>query len=66
MDSDCESCYYRNGDVIWTGGKLNDCEARGKVMKSDGIRLPNDRVIKSIHKDSSYEYLGISHSDQVL
>ena len=33
---------------------------RGKVIKSDG------RVIKSILKENSYEYLGILHSDQVL
>ena len=39
---------------------------KGKVMKSDGIRLPNDRVIKSIHEESDYRYLGISYSDQVL
>ena len=32
---------------------------RGKVTKSDGIRLPDDRVIKSIHEENGYRYLGI-------
>ena len=39
---------------------------RGKVTKSDGIRLPDDRVIKSIHEENGYRYLGILESDQVL
>ena len=39
---------------------------RGKVTKSDGIRLPDDRVIKSIHEENGYRYLGILQSDQVL
>ena len=29
---------------------------RGKVTKSDGIRLPDDRVIKSIHEENGYKY----------
>ena len=39
---------------------------RGKVTKSDGIRLPDDGVIKYIHQESGYKYLGILQSDQVL
>ena len=39
---------------------------RGKVTKSDGIRLPDDRMIKSIHGENGYRYLGILQSDQVL
>ena len=39
---------------------------RGKVTKSDGIRLPDDRVIKSIHEENGYRHLGILQSDQVL
>ena len=39
---------------------------RGKVTKSDGIRLPDDRVIKSIDEENGYRYLGILQSDQVL
>ena len=39
---------------------------RGEMTKSDGIRLPDDRVIKSIHEENGYKYLGILQSDQVL
>ena len=39
---------------------------RGKVTKADGIRLPDDRVIKSIHGENGYRYVGILRSDQLL
>ena len=31
---------------------------RGKVTKTDGIRLPDDRVIKNLEKGKSYKFLG--------
>ena len=36
------------------------------MTKSDGVRLPDDKVIKSIHEEKGYKYLGILQSDQVL
>ena len=31
---------------------------RGKVTKTDGIRMPDDRKIKNLEKGKSYKYLG--------
>ena len=39
---------------------------RGKITKTDGIRMPNDREIKNLERDKSYKYLGVLESDQML
>ena len=39
---------------------------RGKIVKSDGIQLPNGKVIKSLEKGESYKYLGVLEADEVM
>ena len=36
---------------------------RGKVVKSEGIKLPEDKVIRSLREDEEYKYLGILRAD---
>ena len=38
---------------------------RGRVVKSDGIELPNDKKIRSLEQDDSYKYLGILQSNEI-
>ena len=38
---------------------------RGKVTKTDGIRMTVDREIKNLKKGKSYKYLGVLESDQM-
>ena len=38
---------------------------RGKIVNSDGIQLPNDKVIKSLEGES-YKYLGVLEADEVM
>ena len=35
-------------------------------MKSHGIHLPNDKVIKSLEEGESYKYLGVLEADEVM
>ena len=37
-----------------------------KIVKSDGIELPNDKVIKSLEEGESYKYLGVLEADEVM
>ena len=39
---------------------------KGKVSKSDGIKLPDDKVIRSIHEENGYKYLGVLQLDRVM
>ena len=39
---------------------------KGKIVKSDGIQLPNDKVIKSLEEGESYKYLGVLEADVVI
>ena len=39
---------------------------KGKIVKSDGIQLPNDKVIKSLEEGESYKYLGVLEADEVM
>ena len=39
-------------------------QKRGKVVRSEGIKLPNEKVIKSL-QDKGYKYLGILQVDKV-
>ena len=39
---------------------------RGNIIKSDGIVLPDDTVIKAMNEGDSYKYLGIVEADQIL
>ena len=36
-----------------------------KIVKSHGIHLPNDKVIKSLEEGESYKYLGVLEADEV-
>ena len=55
--------------VPWTFG-LEWCAVlvmkKGTVSQSDGIRLPDDEVIKSIHEENIYKYRGILQLDKVM
>ena len=39
---------------------------KGKIVKSDGIQLPSDKVIKSLEEGESYKYLGVLEADEVI
>ena len=39
---------------------------RGKIVKSEGIELPEGKVIKSLQEGESYKYLGILEADRFL
>ena len=39
---------------------------KGKIVKSDDIQLPNDKVIKSLEEGESYKYLGVLEADEVI
>ena len=39
---------------------------KGKIVKSDGIQLPNNKVIKSLEERESYQYLGVLEADEVM
>ena len=39
---------------------------KGKMVKSDGIQLLNDKVIKSLEEGESYKYLGVLEADEVM
>ena len=39
---------------------------RGKIIKLDGIELPNDKVIKSLEEGESYKYLDVLEADKVM
>ena len=39
---------------------------KGKIVKSVGIELPGDKVIKSLQEGESYKYLGILEADKFL
>ena len=39
---------------------------KGKIVKSDGIALPNEKVIKSLKKGKSYKYLVVLEADEVM
>ena len=38
---------------------------RGKVVKSEGIKLPEDKVIRSLREDEEYKYLGILQNEKM-
>ena len=39
---------------------------RGNIIKSDGIVLLDDTVIRAMNEGDSYKYLGIMEADQIL
>ena len=39
---------------------------KGKIVKSDGIQLLNDKVIKSLEEGESYKCLGVLEADEVM
>ena len=38
---------------------------RGKGIKSDGINMPDDKVIKSLKEDEGYKYLDVLQANEV-
>ena len=38
---------------------------RGKVVKSEGIKLPDNRKMRSLNENEEYKYLGILQADQI-
>ena len=39
---------------------------KGKIVNSDGIQLPNEKVIKLLEDGESYRYLGVLEADEVI
>ena len=48
---------------------INKCAAlvlkRGKVVRCEGIEMPNNQVIKSLGEGEGYKYLGMLEADGV-
>ena len=40
-------------------------DEKGKILKSDGIELAKEKVIKSLKEGESYKYLGVLEADEV-
>ena len=38
---------------------------KGKVIKSEGIRLPDNRKMRYLDENEEYKYLGILQADQI-
>ena len=38
---------------------------RGKIVESDGITLPDDKMIRNLKEDESYKYLGVQELDDI-
>ena len=41
-------------------------DEKGKIVNSDDIQFPNDKVIKSLEEGESYKYLGVLEVDEVI
>ena len=52
--------------VISADISMNFGLEKGKVSNSDGIRLPDDKVIRSIHEENGYKYRGVLQLDNVM
>ena len=39
---------------------------KGKIAKSKGIKLPNEKVITTLEEAESYRYLGVLEGDKVM
>ena len=40
-------------------------QKRGKVVRSEGIKLPDNKVIKALQDNKDYKYLGLLQVDKV-
>ena len=38
---------------------------RGKLVKSDGIKLPDGKEMKSLNEGDGYKYLGVTEADEI-
>ena len=38
---------------------------RGKTVEAKGVKLPDERKIRSLKEDESYKYLGVLKSDDL-
>ena len=38
---------------------------RGKLVKSDGIKLPDGKEMKSLNEGDGYKYLGVTETDEI-
>ena len=38
---------------------------RGKIVESDGITLPDDKMIRNLKEDESYKYLSVQELDDI-
>ena len=38
---------------------------RGKLVKSDGIKLPDEKEVKSLNEGDGYKYLGVTEADEI-
>ena len=66
--SDSNRLYFQYNDIKMEFD-INKCAIlvlkRGKMVKSEGIKLQEDKVIRSLKEDKEYKYLGILQSDQI-
>ena len=56
-------------DDIGTEFGLDKCAViiikRGKQIEADGVRLPDEKKIRSLKEDESYKYLGVLEVDDL-
>ena len=53
------------GNEIWNLKMCPFLIKRGKVIKSEGIKLPDDKIIKALHNRQAYKYLGVLEADNI-
>ena len=39
---------------------------KGKIVKSDGIQVLNDKVMKPLEEGETFKYLGVPEADKVM
>ena len=69
LDSIFQTVTIFSEDIGFQFG-INKCPLlvmkKGKIVKSDSIQLPNDKVIKSLEEGESYKYLDVLEVNKVM
>ena len=55
-----------NGMLFWIDKGAMLLMKKMKIVKSDGIELPNEKVIKLLEERENYKYLGWLEADEVM
>ena len=55
-----------NGMIFWIDKGAMLLMKKMKIVKSDGIELPNEKVIKLLEERESCKYLGLLEADELM